>query len=92
MAKNKKSTGEYDENGDLEEAEAFVVPPPGIAPAGVPAGLPPEAYMTAQEVHVAEGGEYAPPAETEEEVTARKAKEARDAEAAAKKAKKEEKY
>jgi hypothetical protein len=80
MAKNKKSTGEYDENGDLEEAEAFVVPPPGIAPAGVPAGLPPEAYMTAQEVHVAEGGEYAPP------------EEAPEPEATSKKSKKEEKY
>jgi hypothetical protein len=36
----------------------------------VPAGLPPESYMTAQ-IHVAEGGEYAPPPETEEEAAAR---------------------
>jgi hypothetical protein len=33
MAKNKKSTGEYDENGDLEEVEAAPAPAPTPAPA-----------------------------------------------------------
>jgi len=64
MAKDKKWAGEYDKDGDLE-AEATSAPAPGTAPHGIPAGLPPESYMTAQEAHVAGGGEYAPPPEEE---------------------------
>ena len=63
MAKDKKWTGDYDKNGDIEEVEATTTPPPGTAPHSTPAGLPPESYMTAQETHVAGGGEYAPPEE-----------------------------
>jgi hypothetical protein len=70
---------------DEPEVVATEAPPPGLAPHGVPAGLPPEAYMTAQEAHVAGGGEYAPPPETEEEAHARLAKQAKkDAEDRAK--------
>ena len=88
MAKDKKWTGDYDKDGDLE-AEATSAPAPGTAPHGVPVGLPPESYMTAQEAHVAEGGGYAPPPESEEAARVRHAKEAKDAETEAKKAKKE---
>jgi hypothetical protein len=64
MASDKKLTGDYDKNGDFEDdVEAASAPAPGTAPHGIPAGLPPESYMTAQEAHVAGGGEYAPPEE-----------------------------
>lgn len=69
MAKDHKWT--KDEDAEVVATEA---PPPGLAPHGVPAGLPPESYMTAQEAHVAGGGEYAPPPETIEEANARLAK------------------
>jgi hypothetical protein len=59
-------------------------------------GLPPENYMTSQEKHVADGGEYAPPEETLEAAAARlakmdeAAKRARAEEEPAKRAKAEE--
>jgi hypothetical protein len=65
---------------DEPEVVATEAPSPRLAPHGVPAGLPPEAYMTAQEAHVAGGGEYAPPPETVEEANARLAKETKKAE------------
>jgi len=65
MAKDKRYTGDYDKDGAIEAVEATSAPAPGTAPHGIPAGLPPESYMTAQEVHVAGGGDYAPPPEEE---------------------------
>jgi hypothetical protein len=85
MAKNTAYTSKYDNKGKPEDDDEPVAatteaPPPGTAPHGVPVGLPPEDYYTSQEAHVADGGEYAPPPESEEELTARRAKEAKEAE------------
>jgi hypothetical protein len=78
MAKHSSYTSKYDNQGkDVEDdpvVEATEVPPPGTEPHGTPAGLPPEEYMTAQEKHVHDGGEYAPPPESEADAAARRLK------------------